>query len=144
MFRLWAQGSVKILKLKFRQDLVGILLLMFDRGYKWSWILVEILKLGLVNISNLRFSRDADVWLRFWSWCLVKILKLGLANILSLCLAKILMFGWDLKVNAQSKFRNCLIKICIITCDMNSTLGAVVPLAMFRIQNFSSKQMFIF
>ena len=41
------------------------------------------------------------------------------------------MFGWDLEVNAQSKFRNCLIKICVITCDMNSTLGSVVPVAMF-------------
>ena len=44
---------------------------MFCRGYE-----VEILKLGLVNILNLKFSQDADVWLRFWSWCLVEILKM--------------------------------------------------------------------
>ena len=30
-----------------------------------SIILVEILKLGLVKILNLKFSQDADVWLRF-------------------------------------------------------------------------------
>ena len=30
-----------------------------------SWFLVEILKLGFVNILNFKFSRDADVWLRF-------------------------------------------------------------------------------
>ena len=38
------------------------------------------------------------------------------------------MFGWD-EVNAWSRFRS-LIKICVWTCDMNSTLGSVVPLAM--------------
>ena len=39
-----------------------------------------------------------------------------------------LMFGWDFKVNALSRFWNwSLIKIC----DMNSTLWSVVPLAMF-------------
>ena len=31
----------------------------------------------------------------------------------------------------QNSFWNCLIKTCVITCDMNSTLGSVVPLAMF-------------
>ena len=30
-------------------------------------------------------------------------------------------------------FWNCLIKICVISCDMNSTLGSVVPLAMFYV-----------
>ena len=43
-----------------------------------------------------------------------------------------LMFGWDFEVDAWSRFlRWNLIKICIWTCDMNSTLGSVVPLAMF-------------
>ena len=50
----------------------------------WSWrgtllklnILVRILKLGLVKILKFKFSRDADVWLRFWSWCMVEILKM--------------------------------------------------------------------
>ena len=54
LFRLWAQGLVKILKLKFRQD--------FEAGV---WILVEILKLGLVKILNFKFCGDADVWLIF-------------------------------------------------------------------------------
>ena len=76
MFRLSAQGLVRSLKLKFRQDfdadvwsvfccwcLVGL----------WSWFLVEILKL--------KFYGDVDVWLifyvdacsRFWGWTLIKI-----------------------------------------------------------------------
>ena len=42
----------------------------------WSWILVRILKLGLVKILKLTFYGEADVWLRFWSWCLVEILKM--------------------------------------------------------------------
>ena len=44
-----------------------------------------------------------------------------------------LMFGWDFEVNAYSRFWNWnLIKICELwTCNMNSTLGSVVSLAMF-------------
>ena len=42
------------------------------------------------------------------------------------------MFGWDFEVDAWSRFwRWNMIKICVWTCDMNSTLGSVVPLAMF-------------
>ena len=42
------------------------------------------------------------------------------------------MFGWDFEVDAWSRFwRWNLIKICVWTCDMNSTLVSVVPLAMF-------------
>ena len=60
--RLWAQGLVKILKLKFRQiwswSLVGILLLMFCRGYEvesWSrfWTRFWILK-GWLPIAKLK------------------------------------------------------------------------------------------
>ena len=44
------------------------------------------------------------------------------------------MFGWDFEVDAWSRFlRWNLIKIFVWTCDMNSTLGSVVPLAMFLI-----------
>ena len=44
-----------------------------------------------------------------------------------------LMFGWDFEVDAWSRFwRWNLINICVWTCDMNSTLGSVVPLAMFN------------
>ena len=45
-----------------------------------------------------------------------------------------LMFGSDFEVDAWSRFlRWNLIKICVWTCDINSTLGSVVPLAMFMI-----------
>ena len=37
----------------------------------WSYILVEISKLGLVKILKCKFSRNADVWLRFYSWCFI-------------------------------------------------------------------------
>ena len=44
------------------------------------------------------------------------------------------MFGWDFEDDAWSRFwRWNLIKICVWTCNMNSTLGSVVPLAMFYI-----------
>ena len=43
-----------------------------------------------------------------------------------------LMFGWYFEVDAWLRFWTWhLIKICVWTCDMNSTLGSVVPLAMF-------------
>ena len=43
-----------------------------------------------------------------------------------------LMFGWDFEVDACSRFwRWNSIKICVRTYNMNSTLGSVVPLAMF-------------
>ena len=77
-FRLWTQGLVKIFKLKFRRD--------FAEEWSefaadaclrlWSVILVEILKLDLVDILKFKFSKNDDVWLRFWSWCLVDILKM--------------------------------------------------------------------
>ena len=42
------------------------------------------------------------------------------------------MFGWDFEDDAWSRFwRWNLIKICVWTCDKNSTFGSVVPLAMF-------------
>ena len=43
-----------------------------------------------------------------------------------------LMFGWDFEVDAWSRFwRWNMTRICVWNCDMNSTLGSVVPLAMF-------------
>ena len=68
-FLSWSSG--KILKLKFGQHFAAYVWLEL-----WSWILVKILKLGLVKILKFKFSRDADVWLRFWSWCMVEILKM--------------------------------------------------------------------
>ena len=45
------------------------------------------------------------------------------------------MFCWDFEVDAWSRFcRWYLIKTCVWNCDMNSTLGSVVPLAMFIFQ----------
>ena len=78
----------------------------------WSWVLVEFLKLGLVNIFNFKFSRDADVWLRFWSWCLVDVPKI--------------IFDQDLCLN--------------LWYDLISTFGSVVPLAMFVITNTNQAQ----
>ena len=46
-----------------------------------------------------------------------------------------LMFSWYFELGAWSRFWRCLIKICVKTCDkQNSTLGSVVPLAMFSLQ----------
>ena len=40
------------------------------------------------------------------------------------------MFGWDFEFDAWSTFwRWHLIKICVWSCDMNPTLGSVMPLA---------------
>ena len=52
--------------------------------YSYHWCFVKVTKLNLGQDSEVRFgqdfkfkfSRDADVWLRFCSWCLIKILKL--------------------------------------------------------------------
>ena len=66
----------------------------------WSWSSCEILKLKFGQYFA------ADVWLRLRSWILVKVMKLGLVKILSLSLVEMLMFGWDFKVNAKSRFRN--------------------------------------
>ena len=85
----------------------------------------------MVKIWKLRFGHKTKLLFRLWAQGLVNILKLGLTKILSLSLVKILMLSWDLDVSAWLKLWNCLIKICVITCDMNSTLGSVVPLAMF-------------
>ena len=49
------------------------------------------------------------------------------------------MFGWDFEVDTCSRFWRCLIKIWVRTCNMNSTLGSVVPLAMFFFRVFPWK-----
>ena len=68
-------------------------------------------------------------------WSLVSISPLRL---LSWILVKMLMFGWDFEVDAWSRFwRWKLVKIFVWTFlnfgKLNSTLGSVVPLAMFLI-----------
>ena len=64
-------SSGKIFKLEFGHYFASDILQRLR-----SWILIEMLKLGSVNILNFKFSRDGDVWLRFWSKCLVEILKM--------------------------------------------------------------------
>ena len=63
---------------------------------------------GNSNNSQLHFIGDADVWLR--SWYLVMILKMNLIKI----------YVWTSDMTLSSYFDK-----------MNSTLGSVVPLAMF-------------
>ena len=103
--RFWSWSSGKIFKLDFGQYFAADVLQRL-----WNWILVEMLKLGLVNILNFKFSWDSDVWLRFWSNCLVEILKMKFDQDLCLNL-------WYDPIGYFGK--------------MNSTLGSVVPLAMF-------------
>ena len=69
--RFWCWSSAKIFMLEFGHYFASDILQRLR-----SWILIEMLKLGSVNILNFKFSRDGDVWLRFWSKCLVEILKM--------------------------------------------------------------------
>ena len=55
LFRLWAQGLVKILKLRFRQD--------FEAGFCSAfccWCFVEVMKLNLGRDSEARFGQDFE------------------------------------------------------------------------------------
>ena len=82
----------------------------------FCWFFVEVMKLNLGRDSELQSEA------RFWSISL------------SLTLVEMFMFGWDFEVDTCSRFwRWNMIKICVRTCSMNSTLGSVVPLAMFLI-----------
>ena len=121
--RFWSWSSGKI----WSWSLVSSFLLMFCRMlnprwilvwslfccwcFMWLWnsILVKILKLGLVKILKIKFYGEADVWLRFWRWCLVEILKMKFNQ--DLCL------NWYDPLGYFGK--------------LNSTLGSIVPLAMF-------------
>ena len=66
LFRLWAQGLVKILKLRFRRDF---------EAEVWSFFAADAW-LARAEVMKFSLGRDSDVWLRVWSWCLVEILKL--------------------------------------------------------------------
>ena len=103
--RFWSWSSGRILKLEFGQYFAADVLQRL-----WRWILVKMLKQGLVNIFNFKFSRGGDVWCGFWSKCLVEILKMKFEQDLCLNL-------WYDPIGYFGK--------------MNSTLGSVVPLAMF-------------
>ena len=112
---------------------------------------------GLVTKLNFcsdfeRFGQDfeveaqarfkADIWSVF-CWCLVEVTKLNhnqdsetklgqdfkfSQGTVCYCLFEIL----ELMLSQDSKNWN-LIKMCARTCDKNSTLGSVVPLAMFAV-----------
>ena len=115
-WRFWSWSSCKIFKLEFGQYFAADVLQSL-----WSWILVETLKLGSVNILNFKFSWDGDVWLRFWRKCFVQILKMKFDQDLGLNL-------WFDPIGYFGK--------------MNSTLKSVVPLAMFSM-HFSLMLIFI-
>ena len=112
---------------------------------------------GLVKKLNFCSDIEHKVWSRFWSWSSGKIWSWSLINFFLLMFCRgyvepklnlgrdsearfgqdfeaiVLWRGWCLvvEVDAWSKFWN-LIKICVWTCVLNSTLGSVVPLAMFK------------
>ena len=55
LFRLWPQGLVKILKLRFRQD--------FEAGFCSAfccWCFVEVMKLNLGRDSEAKFGQDFE------------------------------------------------------------------------------------
>ena len=101
----------------------------WSSGKIWSWSLVSSFLLMFCRMLNPRWIL---VWSLFCCWCfmwlwnsiLVKILKLGLVKIL-----KLKFYG---EADVWLRFwRWSWIKICVWTCDQKSTVGSVVPLAMF-------------
>ena len=104
--RLWSWSSGEILKLKLSQ---------YFAADPWLWL-----------YEDYSWSRLRSYWSRFWS----------------LSLVKMLIFGWGFEVAAWTEDEWNLIKICLRACDMikrsyfgnqSSTLGSVVPLALFYI-----------
>ena len=76
-----------------------------------SWILVEIVKLGLVKILNFKFYREAHVWLRIWRWCLVEILKMKFDQ--DLCLNS----WYELNPRVRCAFGNVYSFLWICCCS---------------------------
>ena len=112
----------------------------------WSWCLVKKLLFRLEHKVSSRFWSWSSGKIGSWSlaiflrWYFVEVMKLNLGRDFEARFVKILlsfmerlMFRWNFEVDAWSRFWRCnLIKIFVWTCDMNSTLGSVVPLAMFK------------
>ena len=140
------------------QNLLRLLLLpMLMMGIMMATVCCRFGSLGLVIKLNFCSEFEHMVWSRFWSWSSGKIWSWGLDSILmlmfcsgyevELCsrfwswvwsifwistLVEMMMFGQDFEVAAWLiLWRWNLIKFCVRTCDMNSTLRSVVPLAMF-------------
>ena len=90
----------------------------WSKGEIWSWSLVSFFCWCFVEVI----------------WILVEILKLGLANIFKFNFSRDV---WDFEVDTCSRFWSMKFDqdLCA-TCDMNSTLGSVVPLAMFSISRW--------
>ena len=104
----------------------------------WPWhvkmttqSLLRLLLLLMLMMRNVLTT----VWCRFGRWSLV--IKLSFCSYFE---HKVSRFGQDFEVGSWSRFWRCLIRICVRTCDItlrsyfgkqNSTLGSVVPLAMF-------------
>ena len=109
---------------------------------------------GLVKQLNFCSYFEHKVWSRFWSSGKIWSWSLGSFSLLMFCrgyeieswsrfgqdFEALWSFLWrcwclvEVEVDAWSRFwRWNLIKICVWTCDMNSTLGSVVPLAMFHL-----------
>ena len=100
---------------------------------------------GLVKNLNVEVQArfEAGVWSVFWCWCFVEVMKLNLGQ------NSEKFFSWDasvcwcrnFEVGAWSIFwRWNLIKVCDVTKISYSgkpisTLGSIVPLAMFLISN---------
>ena len=98
-FSSWSSGKI------WSWSLVGILLLMFCRGYEvesWSRFWTRFWILSLVEMLMFAWNFEVDAWSRFWRWNLIKI-----------CV-------WIRDMTSRSYFGK-----------MNSILGSVVPLAMF-------------
>ena len=91
----------------------------WSKGEIWSWSLVSFFCWCFVEVI----------------WILVEILKQGLANIFKFNFSRDV---WDFEVDTCSRFWSMKFDqdLCA-TCDMNSTLGSVVPLAMFHTWNMT-------
>ena len=79
LFRLWAQGLVNILKLKFRQDFEAGICSAFCR-----WCFVEVMKLNHGRDAAARFGQDFEFWVYWRCWCLVEIFNWCLVEILKM------------------------------------------------------------
>ena len=64
----------------------------------------------MVTILNSKFSRDADVLLRFWGWSLVDILKMNFDQYLCLNL------WYELNPRVRCAFGN-VSKVCLLYCE---------------------------
>ena len=90
---------------------------------------------GFLEVVKLNIGRDFEATFGQYFWILI--------------LVELLMFGWDFEISAWLRFwRWNLTKICVWTClnfsKKNSTLGSVVPLAMFTFRASFKSETFLF